>query len=197
MDDMDDDATTIRPEPHQVALLRGGTRAAVTVAVLGLHLGGAVEAGRPGTMRTVSGVSTGPLPPLAKAAHAALYRPAGIRELQQRAGVKRALADLRAELRTAGLLRALPPRRTGAARRLLKALRAEHPLPTAKKGVPDADALLAVALHGDPALKVLAPRFALRAGLTGRAAVADDGLLPHSWGGGGGGAYSCSGGGPD
>ncbi|MFF7370451.1 hypothetical protein [Streptomyces tricolor] len=40
---------TAPPDPCAVALLRGGDRAAVTVAVLALHLRGAVEAGRPGT----------------------------------------------------------------------------------------------------------------------------------------------------
>ncbi|CAM5429617.1 hypothetical protein SALBM311S_06987 [Streptomyces alboniger] len=42
-----DSGTTVRLKPYEVALLRGGPRAAVTVAVLALHLLGAVEAGRP------------------------------------------------------------------------------------------------------------------------------------------------------
>ncbi|MCZ0986113.1 hypothetical protein O1M54_11385 [Streptomyces diastatochromogenes] len=46
-----DRTTSIPPDPCAVALLRGGDRAAVTVAVLGLHLRGAVESGRPGTLR--------------------------------------------------------------------------------------------------------------------------------------------------
>jgi hypothetical protein len=37
-----------------------------------------------------------------------------------------------------------------------------------------------MALHGEPALRVLAGRFALRAGLIARAEVADQELLRHS-----------------
>ncbi|KUO15770.1 DUF2207 domain-containing protein [Streptomyces dysideae] len=191
--------TTVRLAPHEIALLRGGSRAALTVTALALHLRGAVDAGRPGTMRTtgVSADDAGPaLPPLMTAVHGTLHQPAGLAELLKRPGVRQALAELRSELRDAGFLRALPPGRTRAARSALQALRAAHPLPTRRKGVPQDDMLLAVALHGDPALRLLAARFAMRAGLTGRAKVADDGLFPHSWGGGGGGAYACSGGGP-
>ncbi|MFE9771919.1 TIGR04222 domain-containing membrane protein [Streptomyces sp. NPDC005931] len=42
-----------RRTPHEIALLRGGPRAAVTVAVVALQLRGAVEAGAPGTVRAV------------------------------------------------------------------------------------------------------------------------------------------------
>ncbi|MGC3004920.1 TIGR04222 domain-containing membrane protein, partial [Streptomyces sp. G35A] len=44
-------STGVRGTPHEIALLRGGARAAVTVAVVALHLRGAVEAGAAGTLR--------------------------------------------------------------------------------------------------------------------------------------------------
>ncbi|MFE7930547.1 TIGR04222 domain-containing membrane protein [Streptomyces sp. NPDC057456] len=43
--------TSVRLEPYEVALLRGGPRAAVTVAALALQLRGLVDAGRPGRIR--------------------------------------------------------------------------------------------------------------------------------------------------
>ncbi|WP_405621009.1 TIGR04222 domain-containing membrane protein [Streptomyces sp. NBC_00076] len=177
-----DSGTTVRLKPYEVALLRGGPRAAVTVAVLALHLLGAADAGRPGTVR-VSGEPGGAgqaLPPLYEAVLTALQQPAGVAELVDRTSVRRALDDLRAGLLSAGLLRTLPPRRTRAARRALDALYADHPLPTGRRGLSADGILMAVALHGDPALTVLAARFALRAGLTARAEVADKGLLKHS-----------------
>ncbi|MEV0641285.1 TIGR04222 domain-containing membrane protein [Streptomyces sp. NPDC050619] len=197
--------TSIRLQPYEVALLRGGPRAAVTAAVVALHLRGAVEAGRPGTMRTSQASTEGagqahpplpPLPPLAEIVHAALEHPLGIRELERRSDVRQALAELRAGLTSAGLLRTFPPRRTGAARRDLLALYAEHPLPRSRKNVSTTDTLMAVALHGDPALSLLVPRFALRAGLIARAVVTDKGFHGRPRGGGTGGvAYSCGGGG--
>ena len=184
--------TTVRLKAHEVALLRGGPRAAVTVAVLGLHLRGVVDAGRPGTIR-VSGEPGGAgqaLTPLDRAVHAGLQTPISVSELERVPAVRQELAALRAGLSAAGLLRALPPRRTRAARRALDALRAEHPVPARRKDLPAYDTLLAVALHGTPALVALVPRFAMRAGLTARAEVADKGMLRHSSrnldGGGGG-----------
>ncbi|MER5596909.1 TIGR04222 domain-containing membrane protein [Streptomyces sp. NPDC002265] len=181
-----DSAAPSRLEPHAIALLRGGPRAAVTVAVLSLQLRGAVGAGRVGTMRTTGPAADRSLPPLTKAVHAALYRPAGIRQLLDRQAVRRALTGLRDELRTAGLLRTFPPGRTRAGRRTLTALRAEHPLPAHGPGLPVEDQLLAVALHGDRALTAVAPRFAREAGLTGRGGTTERDL-PQSWGSGGGG----------
>ncbi|MFI6494151.1 TIGR04222 domain-containing membrane protein [Streptomyces sp. NPDC050564] len=169
-------------EPQTVALLRGGARAAVTVAVLALHLRGAAGAGRPGTMRA-SGASAGAGLPLEKAVHASLYRPAGMRELLERPRVRRTLAELRTEAAAAGLLRRFPPHRTRTARRALKQLRAGLPLPADRAGLSTDDLLLAVALYGDAALTVLAARFAEAAGLIGRGGVAEHG---QSWGGGGG-----------
>ncbi|WP_369250083.1 TIGR04222 domain-containing membrane protein [Streptomyces sp. R41] len=170
-------------EPQTVALLRGGPRAAVTVAVLALHLRGAADAGRLGTIRT-SRASAGAGLVLEKAVHASLYRPAGIRELLERPRVRRTLAELRTELAEAGLLRRLPPHRTRTARRALKELRATRPLPTGREGLTTDDTLLAVALYGDAALTVLVPRFAAAAGLIGRGGLAEHG---QSWGGEGGG----------
>ncbi|MFF7527735.1 TIGR04222 domain-containing membrane protein [Streptomyces bobili] len=214
--------TSIRLRPYEVALLRGGPRAAVTVAVVALHLRGDVEAGRPGRLRTSEASSeaagqapppqTSPpsqaspapasspasLPPLAEAVRAALARPAGLPQVRDHADVRAALAELQARLRAAGLLRAFPPHRTRTARRALDALSAEHPLPTSRKGLPESDALMAVALYGEPTLHVLVPRFALRAGLITRAEVTE-GKGFHSrsprGGGTGGTAYSCGGGG--
>ncbi|MEV5491289.1 TIGR04222 domain-containing membrane protein [Streptomyces bobili] len=208
--------TSIRLRPYEVALLRGGPRAAVTVAVVALHLRGDVEAGRPGRLRTSEASSEAagqapppqtpqapasspvPLPPLAEAVRAALARPAGLPQVRDHADVRAALAELRADLRAAGLLRSFPPHRTRTARRALDALSAEHPLPTSRKGLPESDALMAVALYGEPALHVLVPRFALRAGLITRAEVTE-GKGFHSrsprGGGTGGTAYSCGGGG--
>ncbi|MFC0051139.1 TIGR04222 domain-containing membrane protein [Streptomyces actinomycinicus] len=123
-----DRTTTIPPDPYAVALLRGGARAAVTVAVVGLHVRGVVEAGRPGTLRKSATGGAGPVRhPLEKAVRTGLCRPAGPRELPDRAVVRRALARIRAGLAAEGLLRTLPPGRTRAARRELAALRERHP----------------------------------------------------------------------
>ncbi|MFD8999831.1 TIGR04222 domain-containing membrane protein [Streptomyces sp. NPDC059582] len=188
---MSSDATS-RLEPHEIARLRGGPRAAVTVAVLDLHLRGAAAAGRPGTMRSAGPATGQPLAPLAKAVHAALHRPAGLRQLLDRPVVRRALTDLRGELGAAGLLRAFPPGRTRAGRRTLRTLRAEHPLPADGSGLSTRDKLLAVALYGDRALTGLVPRFAREAGLVGRGG-STEWDLPQSWsgGGGGGGGAGC------
>lgn len=182
---------TIRLQPHEVALLRGGSRATVTVAVVALHLRGEVRAGQPGTMRT-SGVAAGAgaLPRLTKAVHSALYRPAGMRQLLERLAVREALDELSGDLVAAGLLRRFPPRRTRAARGLLKSLRAQLPLPAGREGLSVDEVLLAVALYGDRAVRLLVPRFAEAAGIVGRGGTTDRGL-PQSWGGGSGGGFSC------
>ncbi|MFH8770176.1 MULTISPECIES: TIGR04222 domain-containing membrane protein [unclassified Streptomyces] len=195
--------TRIPTEPQALALLRGGARAAVTVAVLGLHLRGAVKAWRPGTMRTSGPAPGSPLTTLAKAVHTGLYRPAGMRQLLDRRPVREALGELRADLVGAGLLRAVLPgptlprvlgfARTGGtpiARRALKDLRARHPLPARRSGLSPEDKLLLAALHGDKALAVLAPRFTREAGLTGRGGTTER-ELPRSWGSSGGGGFSC------
>ncbi|MER5214285.1 TIGR04222 domain-containing membrane protein [Streptomyces sp. NPDC002838] len=185
-----DGGTTVGLEPYEVALLRGGPRAAVTVAVVALHLRGAVEAGRPGTLRKTGAASAaaGDAPPhrhpLEKAVRVGLYRPAGIRELLSRAVVRRALARMRAELAAAGLLRSLVPGPTRAARRHLTALRERHPLPDGPDGLPEETLLFAVALYGDRALTALLPLFTRGSGLIGRGALADEGLFPFGRGSG-------------
>ncbi|OXY91397.1 TIGR04222 domain-containing membrane protein [Streptomyces diastatochromogenes] len=180
-----DRTTSIPPDPCAVALLRGGDRAAVTVAVLGLHLRGAVESGRPGTLRRTGTRDAVPFRhPLEKAVRTGLYRPAGPRELPGRVMVRRALAQMRAELAAAGLLRSLPPGRTRAARRHLAELRERHPLPAGPEGLAEDEVLLAVALYGDRALTALLPRFARDSGLTGRGTLADEGLFPFGRGSG-------------
>ncbi|MFE6822600.1 TIGR04222 domain-containing membrane protein [Streptomyces sp. NPDC057690] len=226
--------TSVRLEPYEVALLRGGPRAAVTVAALALQLRGLVDAGRPGRIRATRAPGTaGPTgatgaagaagaPPagdteggravqdaldtldalpalgaLPETVYAALQRPASFAELEARPDVREALSGLRAALVAAGMLRSLPPRRTRAARRSLRDLRDGHPLPAGRKGLSEDDVLMAVALYGEPALSVLAARFALRAGLIARAEVADKGFHRRAPRGGGTGGvmYSCGGGG--
>ncbi|MGV9278182.1 TIGR04222 domain-containing membrane protein [Streptomyces griseosporeus] len=176
---MSTDTTTKPPGPHEIALLRAGPRAAVTVAVVALHLRGAVGAGRRGTLRRTPGGAAGAFRhPLEKAVRSALYRPAGLRELPGRLMVARALARMRAEAVAAGLSRSVPPRRTRAWRRRLAELRAAHPLPGGPEGLGEDEIVLAVALYGEPALAALVPRFAREAGLTGRGALADAGRFP-------------------
>lgn len=198
--------TTIRLQPHEVALLRGGPRAAVTVAVVGLHLRGAAEAGRPGTIRAreaviadaVPGQPPSPLPPLESAVRASLHEPCGLRKLVKRSDVRLAVALMRVPLAEAGLLRYPLLGPTRAARRHVRALRERHALPTGRRGLTDDDILLLVALHGEAALRALVPRFALRAGLLARAKVADKGFHGSPRGGGTGGVghhYCGSGGG--
>ncbi|MEV5797747.1 TIGR04222 domain-containing membrane protein [Streptomyces collinus] len=183
--------TRVPAEPHALALLRGGPRAAVVATVLDLHLRGTVRAGRPGTMRTSGRPSGAPLPALAKAVHASLYRPAGLRQLLDRRAVREALGALRDELVGAGLLRRFPPGRTRAGRRALRDLRARHPLPAAPDGLSAGDRVLLVALHGDRALTLLAPHFAREAGLTGRGGTTERELRTSWERGGGGGGFTC------
>ncbi|MFE3635667.1 TIGR04222 domain-containing membrane protein [Streptomyces sp. NPDC059168] len=182
------DPATSPPDPYAIALLRGGDRAAVTVAVLALHLRGAVDAGRPGTVRRTGPRAAGAVRhPLEKAVRTGLYRPAGPRELPGRAVVRRALAGMRDELVAARLLRTLPPGRTRAARRILADLREHRPMPAERAGphgLVEEEVLLTVALHGGRALTALLPRFARDSGLTGPGALADEGLFPFGRGGG-------------
>ncbi|MGV9346227.1 TIGR04222 domain-containing membrane protein [Streptomyces spiralis] len=180
--------------PHEIAFLRGGRRAALTVAVLTLQLSGSVGPARGGMLRTRRPLDdTGAdLPALTRAAHASLlHHPADLRQLLVREAVALALIDLRYELTVAGLVPVFLPGRTRAGRRVLRALRAECPLPGSRRGLSPEDRLLAVALYGDRALTTLMPRFAREGGLAGRRGKATEQKREYgqSWGSGGG--FSC------
>jgi hypothetical protein len=104
----------------------------------------------------------------------------------------------RGPLAEAGLLRYPLLGPTRAARRHVRELRRTHPLPAGRRGPTHRDRPLAVVLHGEPALRLLVPRFALRAGLVHRVEVGGDPFLkrsPRGTGGGYGGYSSCGGGG--
>ncbi|GGX31288.1 TIGR04222 domain-containing membrane protein [Streptomyces lomondensis] len=197
------DGTAVRLEPHEIALLGEGPRAAVTVAVVDLHLRGLAEADLPGTIRRGIGDAVAgkrPPSPLAEAVHRSLREPAGLRTLVKDPDIRLAVALMRIPLAEAGLLRYPLLGPTRAARRHVRELRQRHPLPASRRGLSDHDRLLAVALHGEAALRLLVPRFALRAGLVRRAEVGGKSLLKHSrgpYGGGGGSAGHayCGGGG--
>ncbi|MGW2303509.1 TIGR04222 domain-containing membrane protein [Streptomyces sp. NPDC001809] len=104
------------PPPQALALLRGGRRAAVTVALVALHQRGAVAAGRKHTIRANGGPGR-TRDPVQLGVHGALHRAFALRDLTVRPEARRALDALRRELRGAGLLR--PPARLWAVRALL------------------------------------------------------------------------------
>ncbi|MFE9922564.1 TIGR04222 domain-containing membrane protein [Streptomyces sp. NPDC005774] len=231
--------TDARRTPHEIALLRDGPRAAVTVAVVALHLRGILEAGPPGTLRASRPTENSdaehplptlpPLPPLGvpldpptsdgtgpaepaepadtahralileSAVHGALDEPTGLGGLVRHPEVRRAVAEVRVGLAEAGLLTYPLFRPTRAARRQVRALREQHPLPAVRGGLTPDDTLLAVALHGEQGLRVFVPRFAPRAGLTARVKIGNKSMLrpPRSSGtyGGSGGYHYCGGGG--
>ncbi|WP_442804351.1 TIGR04222 domain-containing membrane protein [Streptomyces luteogriseus] len=195
------DGTAVRLEPHEIALLGDGPRAAVTVAVVELYLRGLVEPDLPGTVR--AGVADAveamqPPSPLAAAVHGCLRAPAAPKALVKDPEVRLAVAVMRIPLAEAGLLRCPLLGPTRAARRHVRALRDLHPLPASRQGMSDHERLLLVALHGEAALRLLVPRFALRAGLVRRAAVGRAALLkdsPRGTNSGGGAFLSCGGGG--
>ncbi|SMQ19852.1 hypothetical protein SAMN06272771_6340 [Streptomyces sp. Ag82_O1-12] len=230
------DGTAVRLEPHEIALLGQGPRAAVTVAVVDLHLRGLVEPDLPGTIRACVADAVGavdavlppsplaaavgavdavlppsplaaavgavdavlPPSPLAAAVHACLRAPAAPKALVKDPEVRLAVAVMRIPLAEAGLLRHPLLGATRAARRHVRALWHEHPLPASRHGLTDHERLLLVALHGEAALRLLVPRFALRAGLVRRAEVGAAALLKDSQRGtnsGGGAFLSCGGGG--
>ncbi|MFB7864203.1 TIGR04222 domain-containing membrane protein [Streptomyces sp. NPDC056069] len=107
-----------RPElpPQALALLRGGPRAAVTVALVALHQRGAVAAGRRGTIRANGGAGR-TRDPLQLGVHRSLQRALALKVLATRPKARQALDALRGELGRTGLLR--PPGRLKAARLLL------------------------------------------------------------------------------
>ncbi|WP_426367008.1 TIGR04222 domain-containing membrane protein [Streptomyces sp. E-08] len=104
------------PPPQALALLRGGRRAAVTVALVALHQRGAVAAGRKHTIRANGGPGR-TRDPVQLGVHGALHRALALRTLALRPEARRAVDALRGELRGAGLLR--PLARWWAARVLL------------------------------------------------------------------------------
>ncbi|MFD5769653.1 TIGR04222 domain-containing membrane protein [Streptomyces sp. NPDC127049] len=106
------------PGPEALALLRGGRRAAVTVALVALHQQGAVAAGRKRTVRANGGPGR-TRDPVRLGVHRSLRNALGLRALALRPEVRRAVGGLRAELGRAGLLR--PPGRHRSARLLLAA----------------------------------------------------------------------------
>ncbi|MFE1267750.1 TIGR04222 domain-containing membrane protein [Streptomyces sp. NPDC058758] len=104
--------------PEALALLRGGPRAAVTVALVALHQRGAVAAGRKHTIRANGGPGR-TRDPVQLGVHRSLRNALALRALVLRPEARRAVDGLRAELGRAGLLR--PPGRRRAARLLLAA----------------------------------------------------------------------------
>ncbi|MFC9063171.1 TIGR04222 domain-containing membrane protein [Streptomyces sp. NPDC057074] len=160
-----DGGTEIGWEPYEIALLGGGPRAAVTVAVVALHLRGALEIGPRRTL-----CATGPEPeglgPFEGTVLDCLREPRTARELVRHPDVRLAVALARIPLADEGLLRYPRLGPTRGARRRVEFWRARHPLQRVRHGMSDEDTLLAVALHGDTALRMLLPRFALRTGLT-------------------------------
>lgn len=91
-------------DPQTVALLNGGHRAAVTVALVALQQRGVVTNGRPGTVRT-DGWATAIREPLQLAVHVSLRRPLPPHALVTVPRVRRALVALRDRCARAGLLR--------------------------------------------------------------------------------------------
>ncbi|MEU1868160.1 TIGR04222 domain-containing membrane protein [Streptomyces gardneri] len=104
------------PPPQALALLRGGRRAAVTVALVALHQRGAVAAGRKRTIRANGGPGR-TRDPVQLGVHGSLHRALALRTLALRPEARRAVDALGSELGRAGLLR--PPARLRAARVLL------------------------------------------------------------------------------
>ncbi|MGV9279110.1 TIGR04222 domain-containing membrane protein [Streptomyces sp. NPDC003730] len=167
-----DGGTEIGWEPHQVALLGGGPPAAVTVALVALHLVGAVESGPRRTL-CAAGPEPDGLGPFEGTVLDCLHEPLTARELVRHPDVRLALALTRIPLAEDGLLGHPWLRPTRGARRRVAFWRERHPLPAVRHGLTDGDTLLAVALHGDAALRLLLPRFALRTGLVDPGAPAE------------------------
>ncbi|WP_279327984.1 TIGR04222 domain-containing membrane protein [Streptomyces sp. OS603R] len=178
------DTARVRETPHELALLAGGPRAAVIVAVVALHLRGAVEPGARPTVVAVDTEAGRALPPLPapendvparlrvpyleSAVYRRLHEPCHVRELLRDPDVRWAVDTLRTGLAETGMVSPPALGTTRAAHRRLHVLRTACPVPVSPAGLSDEEKLLAVALHGQAALRVVVPRFALRAGLTER-----------------------------
>ncbi|WLW51244.1 hypothetical protein [Streptomyces sp. YU58] len=91
-----DSGTTVRLKPCTVAPLRGGPRAAVTVAALAPRLRGVADAGRPATVRAPGEpVGAGQtLPAVCAAVLAALQEPVTVRDLAAAPGARQAQEEL-------------------------------------------------------------------------------------------------------
>ncbi|MEU0575946.1 TIGR04222 domain-containing membrane protein [Streptomyces griseoincarnatus] len=221
------DTARVRETPHEIALLAGGPRAAVIVAVVALHLRGAVEPGAPHTVVAVDNETGRALPPLPtpendvpaelrvpyleSAVYRRLREPCHVRELLRDPDVRWAVDTLKTGLAETGMVSPPASGTTRAARRRLHVLRTACPVPASPAGLSDEEKLLAVALHGQAALRVVVPRFALRAGLTERGRLRRERALRRSSGASGasgspgtsgvgyagphycGGAFSCAG----
>nr|WP_203723184.1 TIGR04222 domain-containing membrane protein [Streptomyces coelicoflavus] len=168
-------------------MLGGGPRAAVTVAVVALHLLGAVETGPRGTL-CAAGPEPEGLEPFEGTVLDCLHEPLTVRELVRHPDVRLALALTRIPLAEDGLLGRPWLRPNRRARRRVEFWRERHPLPAVRHGLADEDTLLAVALHGEAALRVLLPRFALRARLVERVEATDRDTRRHTSRGGPNGA---------
>lgn len=143
------------PGPEALALLRGGRRAAVTVALVALHQRGAVAAGRKHTVRANGGPGR-TRDPVQLGVHRALRNALPPRALALRPEARRAVDALRDDLGRAGFLR--PPGRRRAARLLLAAAPATLAagLLIADAAAQDGPGLVLVLAAGVPALLAVA-----------------------------------------
>ncbi|MFI9117384.1 TIGR04222 domain-containing membrane protein [Streptomyces venezuelae] len=137
------------PPPQALALLRGGRRAAVTVALVALHQRGAVAAGRKHTIRANGGPGRTE-DPVQLGVHRALDRAFALRDLALRPEARRAVDALGRELRGAGLLRA--PWRLWAARTLLGCVPLTVAVGAYATGASGAGLAAALAVGGVPTL---------------------------------------------
>ncbi|WP_233226380.1 hypothetical protein [Streptomyces sp. I4(2020)] len=112
------DTARVPETPHELALPAGGPRAAVIVAVVALHLRGAVEPGAPNTVVAVDTEARRALPPLqtpendvpaelrvpflASAAYRRWHEPCHVRELLRDPDVRWAVDTLRTGRRGRG-----------------------------------------------------------------------------------------------
>ncbi|MEU3442279.1 TIGR04222 domain-containing membrane protein [Streptomyces griseoincarnatus] len=203
------DTARVRETPHELALPAGGPRAAVIVTVVALHLRGAVESGASNTVvavHTEAGRALLPLqtpendvpaelrvPFLASAAYRRWQEPCHVRELLRDPDVRWAVDTLRTGPAETGMVSPPVLGTTRAARRRPHVLRTTCPVPASPAGLSDEEKLLAVALHGQAALRALVPRFALGAGLTERGRLSRERALRRFISASGGSADGCAG----
>lgn len=147
-----------RPElpPQALALLRGGRRAVVVVALVALHQRGAVAAGRRGTIRANGGPGR-TRDPIQLGVHSSLRRALGLRVLASQPRARRAVDALRTELARSGLLR--PRGRLLTARALLLGAAAAIPAGLLVARPTGSALALALVLGAVPACAALACLF--------------------------------------